>query len=77
MLTRNLDRRVEILLLINDKESMSKLKDIIKVFQKDEKNSFQLNDDGNYKHLKGDFDCHQWFIDVAENKVKLKIAKKK
>lgn len=77
MLTRNLDRRVEILLLINDKESMSKLKDIIRVFQKDEANSFQLNEDGNYKHLKGDFDCHQWFIDVAENKVKLKIAKKK
>lgn len=77
MLTRNLDKRVEILLLINDEESINKLKQIINVFKEDERNSFKMYENGDYKHLKGKFDCHQWFIDNAEKKVKLKIPKPK
>jgi polyphosphate kinase len=76
MLTRNLSRRVETLIMINDQESITKLKNIIDVFKNDKKNSFKMNEDGNYSHLKGDFDCHQWFIDNAENDLRVKLSKK-
>lgn len=76
MLTRNLSRRVETLIMINDQESVTKLKNIIDVFKNDKKNSFKMNEDGNYSHLKGDFDCHQWFIDNAENDLRVKLSKK-
>lgn len=76
MLTRNLNRRVEILLLINDKESVKKLKNIINVFKEDKKNSFCMKENGEYVHLKGSFDCHQWFIDNSQSNLKFKIAKR-
>lgn len=75
LLTRNLDRRVEILLLINDALSIKKLKNIINVFKEDKRNSFKMDEDGNYKKLSGDFDCHQWFIDKADKKLKVKVVK--
>lgn len=77
LLTRNLDSRVEILLPINDQKSVEKLKTIINVFKNDKVNSFKMDENGEYVHLKGEFDAHQWFIDSAENKVTVKIAKKK
>lgn len=77
MLTRNLDKRVETLVQITDKECIHKLKDIIDCFKKDEANSFIMQPDGKYIYLKKGRDCHQDFIDVAENKVKLKYTKKR
>lgn len=76
LLTRNLDRRVEILLLINDQEAIKKLKEIILAFKEDKANSFKMEDNGEYKKLKGDFDCHKWFIESTEKNLKLKIAKR-
>ena len=76
MLTRNLNKRVEILFHVKDEHCKAKLDNIIKVFKEDRVNSFKMNEDGQYKHLKGEFDCHQWFIDNAENTVKIKIAKR-
>lgn len=77
MLTRNLDRRVEVLLSVTDYESMKKLHDIIKAMKEDCANSFEMNEEGNYKKLKGSFDCHQYFIDKANHRLKMKIAKRK
>lgn len=77
LLTRNLDRRVEVLLLLKDPLSIKKLKNIINVFKSDRKNSFEMDKDGKYKKMKGDFDCHQWFIDKADKKLNLKITKRK
>ena len=76
LLTRNLNRRVEILLLVNDKISMTKLQKIIDTFKKDERNSFRMDSDGCYHRLHGTFDAHQWFIENAEMVPKIKIAKK-
>lgn len=77
LLTRNLDRRVEILLLVNDYLSIKKLKNIINVFKADKKNSFKMDEDGVYKKVIGDFDCQQWFIDKADKKMKPGDAKEK
>lgn len=76
LLTRNLDRRVEVLLLVNDYLSIKKLKNIISVFKADKKNSFKMGEDGIYKKLDGDFDCQQWFIDHANKKFKTTKQKK-
>ena len=73
-LTRNLDKRVEILFHVNDVDCMLKLKNILSVFMNDKRNSFIMDKDGKYTHDKGDFDCHQWFI---ENSDKNKANKKK
>ena len=66
MLTRNLDKRVEILLNITDEKSICRLNSIIDTFKKDIKNSFVMQSDGSYKReINGDsaFDCHQHFIE--------------
>ena len=76
LLTRNLDRRVEIMILINDNHAVKKMKQIISVFKSDRKNSFEMNDKGEYKRIKGNFDCHEWFINDAEKDLKMKIVKK-
>ena len=63
LLTRNLDRRIEILLQITDGKAINKLKDIIRILKKDERNSFQMNHSGSYERIKGDYDAHQKFIE--------------
>lgn len=67
LLTRNLDRRVEILFLITDKVCTKKLEDIIYAFKEDKRNSFEMREDGSYIRLKGEFNCHQYFIDNISN----------
>lgn len=76
LLTRNLDRRVEILFLVNDKDCVLKLQNIISAFKEDKKNSFRMNEKGEYKKEKGSFDAHQWFIDTADKGLKVKIPKR-
>ena len=63
LLTRNLDKRVETLLLINDGKSIKKLKNIINIMKKDEYNSFEMQEDGKYKKVKGKFNSHEYFIE--------------
>lgn len=62
LLVRNLDKRVETLLLINDSKSIKKLKSIINILKKDEYNSFKMLPNGNYEKIKGKNDCHSNFI---------------
>ena len=62
LLTRNLDRRIEILLSLKDSNVVRKVKEIIKILKKDEANSFVMDSDGNYHREKGSFDAHEKFI---------------
>jgi polyphosphate kinase len=77
LLTRNLDRRVETLVSLKDKNVIDKLKEIIFILKEDKQNSFKMNEDGDYKKMKGNFDSHEWFIQSASSSLKLKIPKKK
>ena len=77
LLTRNLDKRVEILLSLRESEVTNKLEEMIKVLKNDNVNSFIMNEDGVYDYYKGgDFDAHEWFIKTSETPT-LKLIKKK
>ena len=77
LLTRNLDRRVEIMLSLNESNVLNKLEGIISGLIHDERNSFVMDEDGDFKRVDGDFDSHRWFIDQALSSIQLKIPKKK
>lgn len=77
MLTRNLDKRVEVLILIDDKESMRKLKNIINIFKKDTTNSFTMLNNGKYLKNKGCINCHELFMGSDEFKPKIKLPRHK
>ena len=77
LLTRNLDRRVEVLVGIKDDDVKDNIQYILDVMMRDDKNSFYMKESGKYKYLKGDFDSHQWFIDNATSSLKMKLPKKK
>lgn len=76
-LTRNLDRRVETLISLTGSDVTDKLKYIIDVLKRDSANSFRMTQKGNFKHLRGDFDSHKWFIEASNQMPKIKIPKKK
>lgn len=65
LLTRNLDRRIEILLSLTESNVINKIKTIIQTMKKDEANSFVMNEKGVYtkSNHRGGYDCHQKFID--------------
>ena len=63
LLTRNLDKRIEVLISLKDSNVIEQIKWIIKVFKEDEYNSFELLSDGTWKHLKGSFNAHNYFIE--------------
>lgn len=73
LLTRNLDRRVEVLISLKDTSVIKQVDWIIKVFKEDQRNSFIQNTDGKWQHMSGDFDCHEWFIQYSD----IKKSKKK
>ena len=50
-LRRNLDRRIEILLPIEDKHSKAKLKNILMTYVNDTDNSFVLGTDGQWRKI--------------------------
>lgn len=75
LLTRNLDRRVEIMVNLKDSTVENKLRYILKALKMDDKNSFSMDHTGTYRKNKGTFDCHQWLIDNADGRGKLKKEK--
>ena len=77
LLTRNLDRRIEIMVRVDNKELEGKLKHILDTMIMDECNSFIMDKDGIYHRRSGMFDSHQWFINEAESKISLKLPKDK
>lgn len=66
LLTRNLDRRIEILLSLTESNVIHKIRSIIDTLKKDEANSFIMDEDGNYKRSKGNYDAHEKFIEKAQ-----------
>ena len=68
LLTRNLDKRVETLISLKDSNVIEKLKWIIQVYKNDDANSFIMNRDGSWKHDKGSFSCHDWFMENIETR---------
>lgn len=65
LLPRNLDKRVEILLSMNNKEISKKISKILSLMMNDTENSFIMTKDGKWIKCNDDkkFDCHQMFID--------------
>lgn len=77
LLTRNLDRRIEVMVRIDNNDLEDKLGHILDTMIMDKSNSFAMDRHGKYHKLKGDFDSHQWFINEAETKISLKLPKDK
>ena len=68
LLTRNLDRRVETLIMLKDKNITSQLKWIIDTLKMDNCNSFIQTKSREWVRDKGDFDCHKWLIKNSDTK---------
>jgi len=68
LLTRNLDKRIEVLISLKDSSVIEQVKWIMSVYRADRKNSFELNKDRKWTHMSGDFDSHQWFMDYSDVK---------
>lgn len=68
LLTRNLDKRIEVLISLKDSSVLKQIEWIIKVFKEDEMNSFELLPDGKWAHMKGSFDAHKYFIQYSDTK---------
>ena len=66
LLTRNLDRRVETLISLKDSNVVKQLKWIIAVLKHDRSNSFEMEKNGEFKRMKGDFDAHSWFANYSD-----------
>jgi polyphosphate kinase len=65
---RNLDKRVELLVPVDEKESRERLMHVLDICFKDTKNSWDLLPDGSWKRrseagAKKDFDCHAALYD--------------
>lgn len=78
LMTRNLDKRVELMIPVDDEQCKEKLLNIVEVFRKDTANTFEMNRKGSYEKLKGTVDSHKLFIkNSSENyKVPKKSLKK-
>lgn len=75
LLTRNLDRRVEILMSLKESNVIGQLKWIIAVLKQDKANSFIETEDGHWVHAKGDFNSHEWMIYYSDIKKQKKSWK--
>jgi polyphosphate kinase len=73
LLTRNLDRRIELLINLKDSSTVKQIEWMMDVFKADEANSWLQSEKGELFKVKGDFDSHQWMIDYSD----VKKSKKK
>ena len=78
MLSRNLDRRVELLIPITDSEVRGKLYRIILSFYKDTFNTYLMTKDGEYRLFETDvkFNVHEYFMNEAIQNYKLRSIPK-
>lgn len=78
LLTRNLDRRVEIMVPITDSEVRDKLLDIFKNYWRDSFNTYIMDEEGRYNLLskKNEFNVHEYFMQQAINNFKLRSIPK-
>ena len=78
MLTRNLDRRVELLVPITEYGVKGKVLSILKSYFKDTANTYVMNREGFYQLLKSsvEFNVHEYFMQEAINNFKLRSIPK-
>ena len=65
LMPRNLDRRVEVLLRVDDAESQHRLDEILRVNLEDTALTWELGPDGTYQRLDGDINAHDTFEQLA------------
>jgi len=78
LLTRNLDKRFELLVPIVSDTSKTKLLKILSLYYKDTFNSFQMNKHGIYEKVESDknINIHEIFMNEAIQNYKLKSIPK-
>lgn len=76
LLTRNLDKRFEILTPIKDEEVKNKLLKILSMYYKDTFNSFEMSESGIYHKLDGKCNIHDLFMKEAIDNYKFKSIPK-
>ena len=76
LLTRNLDKRFELLIPIKNNDAKDKVIKILSMYYKDSFNSFRMLKTGEYVKLSGDENIHQLFMDEAIRNYKLKSIPK-
>jgi polyphosphate kinase len=78
LLTRNLDKRFELMLKITDDICKEKITNILQMYYEDISNTFVMNDDGSYRKLidKKGVNIHEEFIKEAEGRSKFKSMPK-
>lgn len=68
LLTRNLDRRVETLIRLKDKNIISQMQWIVDIMKLDTANSYIQSKPRKWERINGDFDCHKWLIKNSDTK---------
>lgn len=76
LLTRNLDKRFELLIPLKDDEVREKAMKILSMYYKDTFNSFQMTKSGEYIKVDGDVNIHELFMNEAIDNYKLKSIPK-
>ena len=76
LLTRNLDKRFELLIPLKDDDVKNKAMKILSMYYKDSYNTYQMNKTGEYVKLEGDVNIHQLFMEEAIENYKLKSIPK-
>lgn len=76
MLTRNLDKRFELLIPVKNSDTRDKLMKILSMYYKDTFNTFEMDKSGEYVKLDGDCDIHELFMKEAISNYKLKSIPK-
>lgn len=72
LLTRNLDRRFELMVPITDKSCKDKLINIMGLYFGDTKNSFIMKKNGTFHYVGGKTDVHKLFMKTAMDSSKMK-----
>lgn len=78
MLTRNLDKRVELLIPITDNEIKYNMINILEMYLKDNVNSYTMEPNGEYVLIDEDnkFNAHEWFMQQAIQNYKFRSIPK-
>lgn len=76
LMTRNLDKRVELMTPVKTSLCKKKLMNILKVFAVDSYNGYSMDKEGDFKFMDGDVNSHEIFIRNACNQYKYKVPKK-
>ena len=76
LLTRNLDKRFELLIPVKSKETKEKLLKILSMYYTDEFNTFVMSSKGVYEKIKGQCNIHELFMREAIENYKFKSIPK-